>query len=145
MFNCTLILTPMKTNLKLCVYEGKDLQFLTMYRQLVGSLSHLTMTRQDIAFTIRFVSRYMQKPKKPHLEAVQRMLRYVKGTLDCGLLYRRGEECEVIGYCDVDYTMTLGDQQLIMSLCSARQLSHDATRDNQQCHCQLQKSSTSLR
>ena len=52
---------------------------------------------------VGFVIRYMQKPKKTHLEAVQRMLRYVKGTLDCGLLYRRGEECEVIGYCDVDY------------------------------------------
>ncbi|KAL6327017.1 hypothetical protein AAG906_013184 [Vitis piasezkii] len=49
------------------------------------------------------MSRYMQNPKKPHLEAVRRILRHVKGTIDYGLLYKKGEDCKLVGYCDADY------------------------------------------
>ena len=74
-----------------------------MYRQLVGSLIYLTLTRPDISFVVGVVSRYMQNPKKSHLEAVRRILRYVKGTIDYGLLYKNGEDCKLVGYCDADY------------------------------------------
>jgi hypothetical protein len=74
-----------------------------MYRQLVGSLIYLTLTRPDITFAVGIVGRFMQKPKKPHLEAVRRILRYVKGTIDFGLLYNKGEACKVVGYCDADH------------------------------------------
>ena len=45
----------------------------------------------------------MQNPKKPHLEAVRRILRYVKSTIDYGLLYKKGEDCKLVGYYDADY------------------------------------------
>ncbi|CAM8919002.1 unnamed protein product [Rhodiola kirilowii] len=45
----------------------------------------------------------MQNPRKPHLEAVRRILRYVKGTTNYGLLYKKGVEGKVIGYSDADY------------------------------------------
>lgn len=38
-----------------------------------------------------------------HMEAVRRILRYVKSTIDYGLLYKKGEECKLVGYCDSDY------------------------------------------
>lgn len=41
--------------------------------------------------------------KEPHLEAVQQILRYVKDTINMGLLCKREEECRLIGYCNVDY------------------------------------------
>ncbi|XP_037492197.1 secreted RxLR effector protein 161-like [Jatropha curcas] len=44
----------------------------------------------------------MQKPKKPHLEAVRRILRYVKSTIDYGIFYKRGI-IKLEGYCDADY------------------------------------------
>ncbi|XP_020104098.1 uncharacterized protein LOC109721092 [Ananas comosus] len=92
-----------KPNIRLCAEEGKELANSTMYRQLVGNLIYLTMTRLDIAYAVGVVSRYMQRPKKPYLEAVRRILRYIKGTIDYGLLYRKGEACELRGYCDADY------------------------------------------
>jgi transposase InsO family protein len=52
---------------------------------------------------VSVMSRYMQNPKKPHLEAVRRILRYVKSTIDYGLLYKKGEDCKLVGYCDADY------------------------------------------
>ncbi|XP_071717990.1 secreted RxLR effector protein 161-like [Rutidosis leptorrhynchoides] len=49
------------------------------------------------------MSRYMQSPKKTHLEVVRRILRYVKGTLSFGLTFKKGEGCRLTGYCDADY------------------------------------------
>ncbi|KAE8686769.1 Detected protein of unknown function [Hibiscus syriacus] len=96
-------LTPMEPNIKMCAHEAKDLEDATMYRQLVGSLIYLTLTRPDISYAVGVMSRYMQNPKKPHLEAVRRILRYVKSTIDYGLLYKKGEDCKLVGYCDADY------------------------------------------
>ena len=100
---CKPISTPMEPNLKLCINNGKDLEDATMYRQIVGSLIYLTLSRPDIAFAVGVASRFMQNPRKPYLEAVRRILRYVKGTLDWGLFYEKGVECKVNGYCDADY------------------------------------------
>ena len=60
-----------------------------MYRWLIGSLIYLTLTWPDIAYSVGVVSRYMSNPKKPHLDAVKRILRYVKGTINFGILYKK--------------------------------------------------------
>jgi Reverse transcriptase (RNA-dependent DNA polymerase) len=103
MMKCKPISTPIEPNVKMCAHEGKDLEDATMYRQLVGSLIYLTLTRPDISYAVGVMSRYMQNPKKPHLEAVRRILRYVKGTLGYGLMYKKGGDCKLVGYCDADY------------------------------------------
>ncbi|XP_068644967.1 uncharacterized mitochondrial protein AtMg00810-like [Aristolochia californica] len=104
MLECKLSSTPMEPNAKMCAHEVKNLEDATMYRQLVGSLIYLTLTRPDISYAVGVMSRYMQDPKKPHLEAVRRILRYVKSTIDYGLVYKKGEDCKLVGYCDADYT-----------------------------------------
>ncbi|KAL9310750.1 putative RNA-directed DNA polymerase [Arabidopsis thaliana] len=100
---CKPIATPMEPNLKLCAYDGKDLEDTKMYRQIVGSLIYLTLSRPDISFAVGVVSRFMQKPKKPHLEAAKRILRYIKGTIDWGLLYEKEGKGKLNSYCDADY------------------------------------------
>ncbi|KAL0405346.1 UNVERIFIED_CONTAM: Retrovirus-related Pol polyprotein from transposon TNT 1-94 [Sesamum latifolium] len=57
----------------------------------------------DISFAVGVISSYMQNPKKPHLEAVRRILRYVKGTLSYGIMFKKCEDCKLVGYCDADY------------------------------------------
>ena len=46
----------------------------------------------------------MQNLKKHYLEMVQRIPRYVKSTIDKGLLYKKCESCKLISYCNADYT-----------------------------------------
>ncbi|XP_048420037.1 uncharacterized protein LOC125468399 [Pyrus x bretschneideri] len=70
MLECKPISTPVEPNAKMCAHEGRDLEDATMYRQLVGSLIYLTLTRPDISYAVGVMSRYMQNPKKPHLEAI---------------------------------------------------------------------------
>lgn len=103
MLECKPVSTPMEINAKLCSKEGKDLEDATMYQQLVGSLIYLTLTQPDITYAVGIVNWYMQKPKKPHLEAIRRIVRYVNGTIDFSLLYKKGKACKVIGYCDFNY------------------------------------------
>ena len=86
MVDCKPISTPMETNIKLRADEGEFLKNSTMYRKIVGSLIYLTLTQPDISYAVGLVSRFMQEPRKPHLEAIRRILRYVKGTTDCGLV-----------------------------------------------------------
>ncbi|XP_019105476.2 uncharacterized mitochondrial protein AtMg00810-like [Beta vulgaris subsp. vulgaris] len=103
MVDCKPMSTPMEVNGRLCSVEGRDLEDVNMYRQLVGSLIYLTLTKPDIAYAVSVISRFMQKPVKRHLEAVRRILRYMKGTIDYGILYRNNKEIEVVEYCDADY------------------------------------------
>ncbi|XP_020533800.1 uncharacterized mitochondrial protein AtMg00810-like [Jatropha curcas] len=103
MLNCKSLALPIEINTKLSISEGKDLEDSKMYRQIIGSLIYLTLTRPDIAFTVGVASLFMQNPKKPHLEVVRRILRYIKGTIDLGLFYKSKVDCKLEGYCDADY------------------------------------------
>ena len=83
----------LEINARYCSTEGKNLDDTTMYRQLVGSLIYLTLVRSNITYAVRIVSRFMQNPKETHLEAMRRILRYIKGTIDYGLLYKKEKTC----------------------------------------------------
>ena len=47
MLDCKPISTPMDPNVRLQEDKGKDLKDVTMYRQLVGSIIYLTLTRPE--------------------------------------------------------------------------------------------------
>jgi hypothetical protein len=71
------------------------------YRRLVGSLCYLTHTRPDLAFSIGYVSWFMQRPTTEHQQAMKRIIRYVAGTLNHGLYYLRCPgEAHLVGYSD---------------------------------------------
>ena len=78
----------MDPNVRLQEDEGYDLEDMTMYRQLLGSLIYLMLTQADIVYPVGVVSRYMSNPKKPHIDVVRRILRYVKGTINVGIMYK---------------------------------------------------------
>ena len=76
----------------------------TQYRRCVGSLRYLTHTRPDLAFSVGYVSRFMQRPTTEHQQAVKRIIRYVAGTLDHGLYYPRCPgAAHFVGYSDSDH------------------------------------------
>lgn len=68
---------------------------------------YLTATRPDMMFVVNLLSRYMERPTELHLQAAKRALRYLKGTLDFGLFYKKEGNEKLIGYTDSDYA---GDQ-----------------------------------
>jgi hypothetical protein len=77
--------TPIEYNNRLNTYDGEPLPDATLYRQLVGSLVYLTVTRPNISYAIHIVSQFMAAPRSLHYAVVLRILRYLKGTLFHGL------------------------------------------------------------
>ena len=79
--------TPMEVNTKYHQEVGDLLSDPTMYRQLVGSLNYLTITRPDISFAIHLVSQFMQAPCHIHFTIVRRIIQYLWGSSRRGLFY----------------------------------------------------------
>uniref|UniRef100_A0A2N9G4E2 Integrase catalytic domain-containing protein n=1 Tax=Fagus sylvatica TaxID=28930 RepID=A0A2N9G4E2_FAGSY len=62
--------TPLELNVKLNTTDGEPLSDATLYRQLVGSLIYLTVTRPDLAYVVHLVSQFMSAPCSTHYVAV---------------------------------------------------------------------------
>jgi hypothetical protein len=73
------------------------------YQRLVGKLIYLTVTRPDIAFAVSVVSQFMHAPRTNHLSAIDRILRYLKGTPGQGIWTRKGNSNNVVGFSDADW------------------------------------------
>eukprot|EP00253_Pinus_taeda_P030489 PITA_30489 len=71
MIECNPLTTPMEQNLKLTSIEGKEFYDATKYRELVGSLNYLTITRPSILFFVGILSRFMQKTCEGHWSAAK--------------------------------------------------------------------------
>ncbi|GKB57706.1 retrovirus-related pol polyprotein from transposon TNT 1-94 [Tanacetum coccineum] len=54
----------------------------TRFRGMIGSLMYLTASQPDIVFAICMCTRYQAKPTKKHLEAIKRVFRYLRGTIN---------------------------------------------------------------
>ena len=74
-----------------------------LYRCMIGSLLYLTASRLDILFSVCLCARFQSDPRESHLTAVKRLFRYLKGTINLGLLYRKSLDYKLVGFCDADY------------------------------------------
>ncbi|XP_021985628.1 secreted RxLR effector protein 161-like [Helianthus annuus] len=111
MTNCTALSTPMEYGLHLSKQDMDDEVDSNLYRRLVGSLMYLTNTRPDIMFAVNKISQFMEHPKQSHWEAGKRILRYIKGTLNQGLVYSKGGKGTLTGFSDSDYAGNIDDSK----------------------------------
>ncbi|GJY61534.1 retrovirus-related pol polyprotein from transposon TNT 1-94 [Tanacetum coccineum] len=95
--------TPMVDRLKL----DEDLMGIpvdqTRFRGMVGSLMYLTASRPDLVFAVCMCARYQAKPTKKHFEAIKRVFRYLKGTINMGLWYPKDNAMSLTAYADADH------------------------------------------
>nr|CAN71245.1 hypothetical protein VITISV_011091 [Vitis vinifera] len=95
--------TPMSSSIKFDKDEkGKSVNS-TMYKGMIGSLLYLTASRPDIMYSVCLCARFQSCPKESHLSAIKQILRYLKGTMDIGLWYPKGDNFELIGFSDADF------------------------------------------
>jgi len=74
------------------------------YASVVGSLMYAqTCTRLDISFAVGMLGRYQSNPGLKHWKAAKKVLRYLQGTKNHMLTYRKSDHLEVIGYTDSDF------------------------------------------
>ncbi|XP_066344264.1 secreted RxLR effector protein 161-like [Miscanthus floridulus] len=76
----------------------------TFYQSIVGGLRYLVHTRPDIAFVVGYVSHFMEDPIEDHWAAVKRLLRYIKGAVDQGIIFPKtgGSRLHLTVFSDAD-------------------------------------------
>ncbi|GKF53594.1 hypothetical protein Tco_0160504 [Tanacetum coccineum] len=103
MDSCDPVDTPMVDGLKLNEDPLGILVDHTRFRSMVGSLMYLTASRPDLVFAICMCARYQASPTKKHIEALKRVFRYLKGTINWGLWYLKYTAIALTAYADVDH------------------------------------------
>lgn len=74
------------------------------YREAIGSLMYLAVaTRPDIAHAIGILSRSLSNPTENHVTGVKRVFKYLKGTMDYGIYFKKNEKLSLNVYSDADY------------------------------------------
>lgn len=103
------VTTPMETNTKLQratdSYQANS-NLLQEYQSLVGGLMWPAMqTRADIAYATSQLAKYMNNPTQQHLDAGKRVLRYLKGNPNFGILMTGSNTVSphIEGYTDASY------------------------------------------
>jgi hypothetical protein len=79
--------TPMASTPPLSRSSGTPYDNPQLYRQVLGALQYVTLTRPDVAFSVNKLSQFMHCPTTEHWTAVKRLLRYLNGTRHLGLFF----------------------------------------------------------
>jgi histone deacetylase 1/2 len=113
MENCNPTSTPLVATEQLSRESGTPLgsNDSFRYRSVVGALQYLTLTRPDISFAVNKVCQFLSQPTGVHWEAVKRILRYVKGTLDTGLRIRKSPLHGISIFTDTDWAGCVDDRR----------------------------------
>ncbi|GJU47349.1 hypothetical protein Tco_1204615 [Tanacetum coccineum] len=77
---------------------------------MVGSLMYLTASRPDLVFAVCMCARYQASPTKKHLEALKRVFRYLRGTINWGLWYPKDSAMALTAYADADHVDKMADE-----------------------------------
>jgi hypothetical protein len=113
MENCKPVATPLPPKAKLSRdnNESVDTEERSTYKSLVGTLMYLMVCcRPDLAYTMSVLSKYLDKPTREHLRAAKHVLRYLQGTADLTLVYKR-RNSGLIGYTDADWAGDLDERR----------------------------------
>ncbi|GKA85498.1 putative RNA-directed DNA polymerase, partial [Tanacetum coccineum] len=70
------------------------------YRQFVGALQYVTLSRPDITYAVNKVFQFMHSLTTNHWSAVKRILRYLRGTSNYGLLIKHNSGSVLHAYTD---------------------------------------------
>ena len=83
----------------------------TFFKQMVGNLMYLTATRPDLMFVVSLITRYMGQPTELHLQTTKKVLRYLRGTTNLGIFYKKGGNDKLVAFTDSDYAGDLENRK----------------------------------
>ncbi|GKB14103.1 zinc finger, CCHC-type containing protein [Tanacetum coccineum] len=107
-FDCTPVSTPTDTSEKLMPNNGQAVSQLEYSRVIDCLMYAMTCTRPDIDFAVGKLSRYTSNPSTQHWQAIQRVLKYLKKTMDNSLTYT-GYPLVLEGYIDASWISNAED------------------------------------
>ena len=101
--------TPMNINEKLQLDDGSGEADAKQYCGVVGMI-YLAHSQPDISYSVGVVSR-LNNPSKLHYGAVKRIMRYIAGTTQYGILYEKISDLKLTEYSNSDWGGSLDDRR----------------------------------
>ncbi|KAF2323504.1 hypothetical protein GH714_035829 [Hevea brasiliensis] len=71
---------------------------LTLFQQVVGALQYLALTHPNNTMVVNKADQFMHTPSVNHWQAVKRILRYLKGTADHGMVLHSSHSNNLIAF-----------------------------------------------
>jgi hypothetical protein len=109
--------SPMASSTHLSAFEGDLFPDPTLYRSTVGALQYLCITRPDISFCVNKLAQFMHKPTVLHWQAVKRLLRYLKETVQFSLYFNGAPLTSIQAYSDADWAGDRDDRRSTGGYC----------------------------
>ena len=111
MEDCKPISIAMITSCKLSKEDESKEENKTLYRSMIGSLLYVIASRPDIMQAVGLVARFQVAPKETHVQEIEGIFRYLKGTLDFGLCYLTSKDFSLTTYTDIDWAGSVDDRK----------------------------------
>jgi hypothetical protein len=109
--------TPLVTNWRKTNVSSSETIDPTIYRQLIRSLMYLVNSRPDISFVVNSLSQFMVDPRIVYWIDAKHVRRYLRGTMEYGLLYERSGGVGLAGFTDVDWEGCAKDRKSTSGSC----------------------------
>src|ERR1044072_9838591 len=117
MEGCKTMSTPVNQKETLRKEDGFEKADEYVYRSLIRCLMHLTTTRPDILQAVSVLSRFLHCASKEHFKAAKRVPRYVKGTINFGVMFECHKFVEFHGFSDSDWAGSIDDMKNTSGYC----------------------------
>ena len=101
----------MATSNLLFLSDGSPLTDATTFRQLVGGLQYMSLTRPNISFIVNKLSQFMHRPTESHWQALKRLLLYLKDTIFHGLFLCNSASSHLYAFSDADWASDRDDRK----------------------------------
>jgi hypothetical protein len=73
----------------------------------IRMLLYLKNTRPYFSYSMSILSRFMQEPRENHWNSTKWLVRYIQGTKDFGLLYKKNKIFAFVRYSEADVAKQL--------------------------------------
>ncbi|XP_074318549.1 secreted RxLR effector protein 161-like [Silene latifolia] len=111
MHHCKPVATPLAINDHISKSDVNQKSDTRLYRSIVGSLLYLTTTRPYLMFAASLLSSFMTEPSDINTRIAKRILRYLRGTSNFGVMFESSVEPKLTTYSDIDWAGTIDDMK----------------------------------
>ncbi|KAG7564272.1 Zinc finger CCHC-type [Arabidopsis suecica] len=108
---------PMDPKVTLTTESGILLEDPKPYRELIGRLLYLCVTRPDIMFAVHNLSQFLSCATDMHLHAAHNILKYLKGNPGQGLFYSSSTDICLNAFSDADWGTCLDSRRSVSGIC----------------------------
>ncbi|XP_019100874.1 PREDICTED: uncharacterized protein LOC109132878 [Camelina sativa] len=108
---------PMDPKINLTKETGVLLPNDRPYRELIGRLLYLCITRPDITFVVHKLSQFLSCPTDVHFQAARNVLKYLKNNPGQGLFYSASSEICLNGFADADWGTCKDSRRSVTGMC----------------------------